>query len=136
MTRRDGAHPLLWEFVAQANFDNMPQPLQDAFLKVKPDPRQLRTRQEKDAVRIRNFTDMPDAQLARLQAETLIGDRDTVNPEHALALTRLIPRARLLVLVGGHGDYLGEAVMAQRKSDYPALTAGLIEDVFDAHRQE
>ena len=41
MTKRDGAHPELWEFMAQADFSNMPQPLKDAFLRVNPDAEQL-----------------------------------------------------------------------------------------------
>ena len=32
MTRKDGAQPQLWEFMKQADFSNMPQPLKDAFL--------------------------------------------------------------------------------------------------------
>lgn len=30
MTRRDGARPEVWEFMEQADFSNMPQPLKDA----------------------------------------------------------------------------------------------------------
>ena len=43
-----------------------------------------------------------------------------------------IPGARLLVLPGGHGDYLGEAVMTQRQTRYPELTVHLIEEFLDA----
>jgi len=61
----------------------------------------------------------------------LIGDRDIVRPEHAVELTRLIPGARLLIVPGGHGDYIGEAVMTQRESRSPALIAGLVEEFLD-----
>jgi pimeloyl-ACP methyl ester carboxylesterase len=133
MTRRDGAHPQLWEFMEQADFSNMPQPLKDAFLRVNPDERQLRTMHDKDAERMRNFRDVPDGQLRSVRAPTLIvlGDHDIVKPEHAIELTRLIDGARLLILPGGHGDYLGEAVMTQRPGPYPELTAGLIEAFLD-----
>lgn len=127
-TKRDGAQPQLWEFMEQATFANMPQPLKDAFLKVNPDPEKLKNMHDKDAERMRNFKDVPDADLKKVSAETLIllGDRDVVKPEHALELSRLIPNARLLILPGGHGDYLGEAVMTQKETRYPELTVGLV----------
>jgi hypothetical protein len=40
--------------------------------------------------------------------------------------SRLISGARLLILSGGHGDYLGEAVVTPRETRYPELTARLI----------
>jgi pimeloyl-ACP methyl ester carboxylesterase len=134
MTRRDGARPELWEFMDQADFANMPQPLKDAFLRVNPDTVQLRAMHDKDAERMRNFQDVPDGLLGSVRAQTmiLIGDRDIVKLEHAVELTRLIPGARLLVVPGGHGDYLGEAVMTTRESRQPELTAGLIELFLDA----
>ncbi len=133
-TRRDGAQPQLWEFIEQADFSNMPQPLKDAFLKVNPDVEQLRTMHDKDAERMRNFRDVPDDLVRSVGAPTLIvlGDRDIVKPEHAIELSRLIPDTRLLILPGGHGDYLGEAVMTRTETRYPELTARLIEEFLDA----
>ena len=129
MTTRAGAQPQLWEFMAGADFSNMPQPLKDAFLKVTPDERRLKTMHDKDAERMRSFADVPDASLRALAAGVLIvaGDRDVVRVEHAVELSRLIPGARLLIVPGGHGDYLGEAIMAREDSPHPALTAGLID---------
>lgn len=134
MTKKAGAHPQLWTFMQGADISNMPQPLKDAFLKVNPDPVKLKTMHDKDAERMRNFTDVPDADLRAIRAPTLIvvGDRDIVKPEHALELTRLIPDARLIVLAGGHGDYLGEAIATQRATRAPELTAGLVEEFLDA----
>ena len=132
-TRRDGARPELWEFMRQADFSSMPQPLKDAFLRVNPDPAQLRTMHDKDAERMRSFADVPDDLVRGVRAPVLVvlGDRDIVTPEHALELTRLLPDARLLVVPGGHGDWLGEAVMAPGESRQPALAAGLIETFLD-----
>lgn len=62
----------------------------------------------------------------------MLGDRDIVKPEHAIEMTRLIAGARLLILPGGHGDYLGEAVMAPKHTRYPELTARLIEEFLDS----
>jgi pimeloyl-ACP methyl ester carboxylesterase len=130
MTRKDGAHPELWEFMERADLANMPQPLKDAFLKVNPDVVKLRTMHDKDAQRMRQFRDVPDKSLKSVRAAVLIvvGDKDVVKAEHAVELSCLIPAARLLVLPGGHGDYLGEAVMSTGETRYPELTAGLIEE--------
>lgn len=134
ITRKDGARPELWEFIEQAEFSNMPQPLKDAFLRVNPDERKLRAMHDKDAARMRGLEDVPDDLVRSIRAPTLIvlGDRDIVKPEHALELTRLIPDSRLLILPGGHGDYLGEAVATQRETGYPELTARLIGEFLDS----
>jgi pimeloyl-ACP methyl ester carboxylesterase len=134
MTRRDGAQPQFWEFMKQADFSNMPQPLKDAFLKVNPNVQQLKTMHDKDAARMQSFTDVPDESVRSVRAPTLIvlGDQDIVRPEHALELTRLISGARLLILPGGHGDYLGEAVMTQKPTHYPELAARLIDEFLDS----
>jgi len=133
MTKRSGARPQFWDFMKQASFSNMPQPLKDAFLRVNPDVQQLRTMHDKDAARMQSFEDVPDESLRSVRAPTLIvlGDQDIVTPEHAVELTRLISGARLLILPGGHGDYLGEVVMTQRQTRYPELTARLIEEFLD-----
>ena len=134
ITKKDGARPELWAFIEQADFSNMPQPLKDAFLRVNPDERKLRAMHDKDAARMRGFEDVPDELVRSVRAPTLIvlGDRDIVEPEHALELTRLISGARLLILPGGHGDYLGEAVATQQETGYPELTARLIGEFLDA----
>ncbi|HWM92854.1 MAG TPA: alpha/beta hydrolase [Thermoanaerobaculia bacterium] len=134
MTKRDGAHPQLWELIKKADFSNMPQPLKDAFLRVNPDVQKLRTMHDKDAARMQSFKDVPDDLVRSVRAPTLIvlGDQDIVKPEHAIELTRLISGARLLILPGGHGDYLGEAVMTQKETRHPELTARLIEEFLDS----
>lgn len=134
MTRRDGAKPQLWEFMKHADFSNMPQQLKDAFLRVNPDVQQLKTMHDKDAARMQSFTDVPDDSVRSVRAPTLIvlGDQDIMKPEHAVELTRLISGARLLILPGGHGDYLGEAVMTKKETRYPELTARLIAEFLDS----
>jgi pimeloyl-ACP methyl ester carboxylesterase len=134
MTKKDGAHAWFWDYMKRADFSTMPQPLKDAFLKVNPDPRQLRVMHDKDAERMRQFADVSDQAVRSVRAPTLImiGDRDLVKPEHAVELTHLIPESRLLILPGGHGDYLGEAIMSTGDSRAPERTAALIEDFLDA----
>lgn len=130
MTKRDGAHAGLWDFMARADISNMPQPLKDAFLRVNPDEHQLQVMHDKDAQRMREFQDVGDDLVRSIRAAVLIvvGDRDVVRLEHAVELSRQIPDARLLVLPSGHGDYLGEIVAAPNATRYPELTAGLIEE--------
>jgi len=134
MTKRSGARPEFWEFIAKGSFADMPQPLKDAFLKVNPDPQKLRTMHDKDAERMRNFVDTSDEDVKSMTSPTLVllGDQDVVRPEHAIELTQLMPHARLLILPSGHGDYLGELIAANKDSRYPALTAGLIEEFLDS----
>jgi pimeloyl-ACP methyl ester carboxylesterase len=131
-TNKAGAQPQLWEMIRSADFAGMPQGLKDAFLQVNPDPAKLRVMHDKDLERMRHFQDVPDAELRAMRVPTLIliGDRDVTRPEHAVELTHLIPGARLIVLVGGHGEYMGEATLPQR-ARAPELTAGLVEEFLD-----
>jgi pimeloyl-ACP methyl ester carboxylesterase len=134
ITKKAGAQDQLWKFIDAATFENMPQRLKDDFLRVNPDPRQLRNMHDKDAERMRHFQDVPDEELRKLRAAVLVlaGDRDIVKPEHAIELTHLVPGARLLILPGGHGDYLGEVTTPQPNPRYPALTAALVAEFLDA----
>jgi pimeloyl-ACP methyl ester carboxylesterase len=128
MTKKSGVHPQFWSFIEQADFATMPQPLKDAFLKHNPDPKKLRAMHDKDAQRMQRFQDVPDADVRSIRAKTLvmIGDRDVPTREHAVEMAQLIPDSRLVVLLGGHGDYLGEALTTSEVSNYPELTAALI----------
>ena len=132
-TRRNGAPDGFWKFMKNADFSNMPQPLKEAYLKVNPDPAKLRAMHDKDLARMKNFKDFPNRDVQKVKAQTLVmmGDQDVVKPEHAVELTQLIKGARLVVLPGGHGDYLGELVMTQRPSRYPEITAGIVEEFLD-----
>ncbi|EPG74249.1 alpha/beta hydrolase family protein [Leptospira fainei serovar Hurstbridge str. BUT 6] len=130
MTKREGTSPQFWASMKRATFSDMPQVLKDAFLKVNPDPQKLRNMFDKDVDRMRNFPDVKENVIRSVKASVLIllGDRDIPKPEHAVELVRLFPDSRLLILPGGHGDYLGEAIMSQDKNRYHELTAALIED--------
>jgi pimeloyl-ACP methyl ester carboxylesterase len=133
MTKRSGTHPAFWDAIAHATFADMPQPLKDAFLLVTPDPQKLRTMYERDIERMRSFRDVPDADVASVAAPTLIlaGDRDVPTAEHAVELSRQMPHARLVILPGGHGDYLGELLASAHGTRYAELTAWLIEQFLD-----
>jgi pimeloyl-ACP methyl ester carboxylesterase len=132
-TKREGVQPQLWEFMERADISNMPQALKDAFLAVNPDPQRLRTMHDKDAARMRAFRNVPDDAVRGVRVPTLIviGDRDVVRLEHGIELSRLFPDARLLVLPGGHGDYLAEVSTAPMDTDYAESTARLVERFLD-----
>jgi pimeloyl-ACP methyl ester carboxylesterase len=130
MTKRSGAILPFWEYIDKASFANMPQPLKDAFLAENPDPQKLRTMHDKDLERMQHFVETLDQEVKTVQAPTLIllGDHDVPTPAHAIELSQLLPHARLMILPGGHGDYLGELIVANAKSRYPELTAGLLDE--------
>jgi pimeloyl-ACP methyl ester carboxylesterase len=136
MTKRSGAAPQFWESMAQATFDDMPQPLKDAFLKVNPDPRKLRAMHDKDVERMQHFAEISDDDVRKVSVPTLIllGDRDVPTLEHAVELTHLLPHPQLIVLPGGHGEYLGELIVGNEASHAPRWTVGLIEDFLDGAR--
>jgi len=128
-TKRAGAQSWFWPMMANANFDGMPAALKAEFLRVNPDTAALRRMHDRDLERMRAFTDLPDEQVRGVKASTLVicGDHDIVTPEHALELSRLIGSARLLILPGAHGDYLGEITAPGRPRAIEA-TAGLVEE--------
>ena len=92
--------------------------LQDAYRKVSPHPEQLHTFHDKCAKRMLEFKDWRPEDIQSIEAPTLlmIGDADSVRPEHAVEMFRLLPHAQLAVLPGGHGAYIGE-VSAARLED-------------------
>jgi pimeloyl-ACP methyl ester carboxylesterase len=133
LARRDGAPPAFWNFMEHASLDNMPPPLQEAFLAVNPDPEALRRMHDRDAERMRNFRDVPDEQIRAVQVPVLVlaGDRDVASPEHAAWLARLFPRGRLMILPGGHGEYLGERLSSPPGSCYPQRALPLVLQFLD-----
>ena len=88
--------------MANAKLENMPQELQEAYLKVAPHPENLRMFHDKAAQRMRDFKDIPDDAIRDITAPTLVmvGDADVVRPEHAVEMFRLLPHAQLAVIPG------------------------------------
>lgn len=130
LTKKSGGYKWFWEFMKKANFSNMPQPLKDAYLKVAPKPENLRTMHDKDLNRMRTFKNVPDSDLKKIKSPVLvmIGDKDLVTPEHAAELTRLIPNSKLVILPGVHGEYLGEAIVTTKETQYPQITSSIVEE--------
>ena len=128
-TKRAGAQSWFWPMMAKADFDGMPAALKAEFLRVNPDTAALRRMHDRDLERMHAFTDVPDELVRSVKASTLIvcGDQDIVTTAHALELSRLIVGARVLVLPGTHGDFLGEITAPARPRAIEA-TAGLVEE--------
>jgi pimeloyl-ACP methyl ester carboxylesterase len=131
-TKKAGAQAGLWTMLQSASFADMPQPLKDEFLKVNPDTAALRRMHDMDLERMHSFIDVPDDQTRAVRAPALIllGDRDVVLPQHAVELSRLLPSARLLIVPGGHGDYLGEITTSPNAKSAEAVAA-LVEAFLD-----
>ncbi|MCE9686432.1 alpha/beta hydrolase [Shewanella sp. AS16] len=100
LLKRDGAYPWLWDAMANAKLENMPQELQEEYLKVAPHPENLRLFHDKAARRVLEFKDIPTDAIRSVSAPTLVvvGDADVIRPEHAVETFRLFQHAQLAVL--------------------------------------
>jgi pimeloyl-ACP methyl ester carboxylesterase len=125
--RRDGMQPGFFDGFEGATLGMMPEPLQQAYLKANPDPKGLQRMFDRDVARMKQFKDIPEAAIQAIGAPALVinGDPEVVRAEHALALSRLLLHARLFILPGGHGEYLGSAEAPV--SFLPALVVPVIE---------
>ena len=130
--RRDGMQPGFFDGFAGARLEMMPEPLQRAYLKANPDPKGLQRMFDRDVARMKDFKDIPDASIRGVAAPALVinGDAEVVRAEHALALSRLLPNARLLIVPGVHGEYFGS--MEAPSSHLPPLVVAMI-DAFLRH---
>jgi pimeloyl-ACP methyl ester carboxylesterase len=108
--KKEGAYPWLWEMMAHARFDQMPQPLKDAYLEINPDQNALLAMFHRDATRMQSFPEIKDEEIKSIHAPAfiIIGDADIIRPEHAVEMYRVLPHAELAILPGGHGEYIGE----------------------------
>jgi pimeloyl-ACP methyl ester carboxylesterase len=108
-------------------FEGMPQPFKEAFLKINPDPNALRQMYKRDVARMQSFTDITDEQMKSIKAPALIimGDKDVVTTSHAAEMQNILSGARLAILPGGHGDYIGEITTPQDKK-YISATVAMI----------
>ena len=128
--RRDGMLPGFFDGMQNATLAQMPALLQDAFLKVTPDLNRLKRMFEQDKARMIGFKDIADEDIKAIKARALImvGDQDVVTTEHAIKISHLITGARLAVLPGTHGSFIGEVCSATTGSKIPGLTATLVEE--------
>jgi pimeloyl-ACP methyl ester carboxylesterase len=128
--KRDGMYPQFWESLNHSTFNDMPQLLKDAYNKVAPDSKDLIKMYEKDVKRMIEFRDWNPEEIHSINAPALIiiGDEDVVRPEHAVEMFRLLPNARLSILPGTHGAYIGEVTTGGEYSKIPDLGVSIIEE--------
>lgn len=128
--KREGMMPGFFEMMQHITFNDMPQPLKDAYLKANPDQKGLVNMFNKDRERMLAFKDYTDEQIKSIKAATLIivGDRDGITVEHAVKMSKLISGARLSILPGTHGSFIGEALTREKGSKMPDITSGIIEE--------
>ncbi|SFG89282.1 alpha/beta fold hydrolase [Pedobacter insulae] len=136
LSKRNGVPAQFWEFMKQANLDNMPQELKDAYVKVAPDPSGLQIMHDRDAKRMVNFKDIPDEQIKAIKAPALIiiGDKDVIILEHALEMRRMLPGSELAIIPGVHGEYIEEITTLKSNSQQAGFVIQMIEKFLDNAR--
>jgi pimeloyl-ACP methyl ester carboxylesterase len=132
--KKAGTPAAFWEMMNHATFAGMPQPLKDAYLKINNDTAALLNMFHKDVHRMQNFKDWSDKDIKSITVPALLiaGDKDIITPEHAVAMSRLIPHCQLAILPGGHGNYLGEITTLINGKWTQEYASSLIEQFLDA----
>jgi pimeloyl-ACP methyl ester carboxylesterase len=133
-SRRDGVVEGFWDGLRDATLDSMPAVYKDIDRELNPDPRHLEQLFKLDSERTTGFEDLPDSALQAIGSPTLVlvGDQDIVTPEHAAAMARTIPNARLTVVPGNHGNYLGELAASAGDTSLMQATVPLLRWFLDS----
>ena len=125
MYKKEGAYPWFWDMMAHPTFEGMPQPLKDAYLHINPDTNALYAMYKRDVARMQSFKDIKEEDIKAIKAPSLIicGDHDVVRPEHAIEMYRQMQHAKLMILPGGHGEYMGEITTVKPgHNEYPVVS--------------
>jgi pimeloyl-ACP methyl ester carboxylesterase len=128
--KRDGAPAGFWEGMSHAKFSDMPQIYKDTYLGLGNSPEALTNMFNRDVQRMQTFKDWKEEDIRSIQAPALIviGDRDLTRPEHAVEMYRVLPHARLAILPGTHGSYMGEAFAPDPNSKMPELFVAMVDE--------
>ena len=112
--RRDAMVDGFWDGLESGRFEDLPAVYAEADLAVSHDPEHARRMFELDRRLMLGFADFPDELIASVAAPTLVvgADGDVIRSAHFVELAALLPDARLLIVPGVHGDYLGEVLAA------------------------
>lgn len=133
LAKRNGVSEWFWGFMENAQLENMPELLKQAYKKVAPDSNGLQIMHDKDAKRMVHFKDIPDELITSIISPALIviGDKDIITPEHALELHRQISHSELAIIPGGHGEYIGEITTVKPDFNENTLIAPMIVKFLD-----
>lgn len=128
--KREGMFPGFFDGMEHASLDNMPADLKEAFWAINPDSTKLLAMFNHDKNRMLGFQDWDVALLQSIQAPSLIinGDQDVVQNSHASLMAALIPNARLMILPGNHGSYMGQVEGSYQGSKTTELTLSVIDE--------
>jgi len=128
--RKDGLVPGFFDGLQKATLNDMPRQLKDAFMQATPDSSKLLAMFNNDRNRMLRFVDWKEETVSSITAQTLIinGDRDVIQAGHALAMAKLIPDSRLMILPATHGSYIGVAESLEPASALISLTAEVIRE--------
>ncbi len=123
--KKAGAPAWFWDMMAKPSFEGMPQAYKDAFLQINPDTHALYRMYERDVARMQSFPDMTDEQIKSIKVPAFIitGDRDVTTPEHLGEMQRLMAQARIAIIPGVHGEYMGELTTPQDSTLIKATVA-------------
>jgi pimeloyl-ACP methyl ester carboxylesterase len=132
--KREGMVPGFFEGMQHVTIDQMPELLKTYYLQINKDEKGLLTMFTKDRDRMLHFKDWSDEELRSIKAPAFLicGDRDVVTSEHTLKMSQLIPNARLAILPGTHGSFIGEVCAVEEGSKIPEMAVGIIQEFLDA----
>lgn len=133
LAKRNGIPDWFWNFMQQASLENMPQQLQEGYLKVNPDRKGLQIMHDRDAKRMVDFEDIPEEWITSITIPTLIviGDQDIITLEHAQELHQQIKNSKISIIPGSHGAYLGEITTITPNFKESDVITPLIEQFLD-----
>lgn len=131
--KRSGTVPGFWEGFKNATLENMPQVLQDGYLRANNSEQGLLNMFHRDVQRMKAFEDYTDAQIGSIKVPALVmsGNQDVGSLEHAVEIYRLIPDSELAILPGGHGGYMGTLESMENGTPPKFMATGLIEAFLD-----
>ncbi|GAB16747.1 putative hydrolase [Gordonia effusa NBRC 100432] len=127
--RRDAMIDGFWAGLEQGTLDDMPDLFKDEHRRLNgDDPASVQRLFDLDRGRMLAFTDWLDDDIAAVRMPTLIiaADQDVVTVSGAVRLSTTLAHARLLIVPGNHGDYLGEAMASGDDLTTMHSTAALI----------
>jgi pimeloyl-ACP methyl ester carboxylesterase len=131
--KREGMIAGFFEGLQQATLADMPELLKTYYLQVNNNAQGLQTMFDKDRERMLQFKDWSDEALQSLKAPALLilGDRDVVTTEHAVKMSRIIPDARLMIVPGTHGSFIGEVCSVEEGGKMPEIIVAVIREFLE-----
>lgn len=134
--KREGTPEGFFEGMQQATLQHMPESLQQGFLDVNPDPRQLQNMFEKDRRRMLEFENFSDEALRSVDIPVFViaADKDVARLQHTLDLYNQFPNPnnRLMIVSGTHGCYIETAESSGGSSAMTNMVVEALEQFLDA----